>query len=386
MASLYIHIPFCQKKCPYCDFYSIENARGVEGFLGALLREISSCGRAAPFGESVAKEPIETIFFGGGTPSVLSPSQLERILAGLHAVFRVLPDAEITLEANPGRVDCDNLRGYRALGVNRLSLGIQSFDEKELEFLGRIHGAAESVAAIEEARAAGFENLSLDLIYALPGQTRREWEATLRAALEYSPEHISAYSLIVEEGTPLARMVGAGLVTPSPMEIEAAMFEAAMEILTGAGYEHYEVSNYARPGRRCRHNLAYWSHGNYLGFGPSAHSFWHAADWQRARRWWNIANVRTYVERLREGKPAVASGEDLEAAALINERIFLGLRSDGLRMKGVEEDFRFVFQARQRDLVRALREEGLAVLEEGTLRLTSRGYLLCDEIGERFFL
>jgi oxygen-independent coproporphyrinogen-3 oxidase len=283
-------------------------------------------------------------------------------------------------------VDCDNLRGYRALGVNRLSLGIQSFDEKELEFLGRIHGAAESVAAIEEARAAGFENLSFDLIYALPGQTRREWEATLREALKYSPEHISAYSLIVEEGTPLARMVGAGLVSPSGLETEAALFEAAMTILEGAGYEHYEVSNYARPGRRCRHNLAYWSHGNYLGFGPSAHSFWRAADWQRARRWGNIANVRTYAERLREGKPAVASGEDLEAAALINERIFLGLRSDGLRMKAVEEDFRFVFQARQRDLVRALREEGLAVLEEGTLRLTSRGYLLCDEIGERFFL
>jgi oxygen-independent coproporphyrinogen-3 oxidase len=386
MASLYFHIPFCQKKCPYCDFYSVESARGMDDFLDALLREISSCGELVPFGESVVRERVETIFFGGGTPSVLTPSQLERILARVHEVFAVVPGAEITLEANPGRVDAENLRGYRALGVNRLSLGVQSFHEKELRFLGRIHGAGEGVEAIEEAREAGFENLSLDLIYGLPGQTREEWEATLHAALKFSPEHISAYSLIVEEGTPLARMVAAGVVRPSPLETEAALFEATMDVLAEAGYEHYEVSNYAKRGFRCRHNLAYWSHANYLGFGPSAHSFWHDPLWQEARRWWNIANVRTYGERLREGKLPVASGERLEPSALINERIFLGLRSDGVRIKAVEEDFRFAFQARQRELVRALREEGLAVLEEGTLRLTSRGYLLCDEIGERFFL
>jgi oxygen-independent coproporphyrinogen-3 oxidase len=380
MASLYIHVPFCEKKCLYCDFYSVESVTGLEDFLSALVREI------AAYGDFGRKEPVETVFFGGGTPSLLSPSQLERILHAARSSFSIQPDAEITMEANPGTVDLGKLRGYRDLGVNRLSVGIQSFSEKELRFLSRIHDRGEALAAIEDARAAGFENLSCDLIYSLPGQTRMEWEATLDAALDLGPAHISAYSLIVEEQTPLARMVAAGQVVPSLPESEAELYEATMARLEGAGYEHYEVSSYARPGYRCRHNLAYWSHGNYLGFGPSAHSFWHSADWQEARRWWNIANVRTYGERLLWGKLPVASEERLGGDALVNERIFLGLRSDGLRLAAVEKDFRFVFHSRQKELIRGLVEEGLAVLEYGNLRLTSRGYLLCDEIGERLLL
>jgi oxygen-independent coproporphyrinogen-3 oxidase len=380
MASLYFHIPFCEKKCLYCDFYSVETATALEDFLAALVREV------AAYREFGTKEPVETLFFGGGTPSLLSASQLERILNAVRSSFSVLSDAEITLEANPGTVNRDKLRAYRDQGVNRLSFGIQSFDEEELRFLSRIHDRRQALAAIEDGRAAGFDNLSFDLIYSLPGQTREQWEATLRTALGLGPTHISAYGLIVEEQTPLARMVAAGLVTPNPSEAEAALYEVTMACLERAGYEHYEVSSYARPGYRCRHNLAYWSHKNYLGFGPSGHSFWHALDWREGRRWWNIANIRTYCERLVGGKLPVASEERLTGADLINERIFLGLRSDGLRMNAVEEDFRFAFHSRQQELVRALTDEGLAILESGTLRLTPRGYLLCDEIGERLLL
>jgi oxygen-independent coproporphyrinogen-3 oxidase len=270
--------------------------------------------------------------------------------------------------------------------VNRISFGVQSFSDDELAFLSRIHTRAQALAALEGARAAGYDNLSLDLIYSLPGQTPQGWERNLRTALALQPVHLSAYSLIVEEGTPLAHMVRAGTVKPNSPETEAALYELTMACLEKEGYEHYEVSNYARPGHRCRHNLAYWSHKNYLGFGPSGHSFWHTPDWQEGRRWWNIANIRTYCERLGRGKLPVASEERLKGVDLINERIFLGLRSDGLRVAALQNDFRFVFHGRQRELVRALIEEGLAVSEEGTVRLTPRGYLLCDEIGERMLL
>ncbi len=380
MASLYFHIPFCEKKCLYCDFYSLETAPAWEEFLSALIQEI------AAYRHYGLREPVETLFFGGGTPSLLLPRQLERILNAVHASFSVSPNAEITLEANPGTVDCEKLREYRALGVNRLSIGVQSFRDEELRFLSRIHDRRQAFAAIADARAAGFENISLDLIFSLPGQTREQWESTLQAALALLPAHLSAYSLIVEDQTPLRRMVEAGVVTPNAEAAEAELYEAAMAILEEGGYEQYEISNYARPGFRCRHNLAYWSHRNYLGFGPSSHSFWHSSDWKEARRWWNIADLRTYCGRLMEGKLPVAAGEGLAGADLINERILLGLRSDGLQISSLEEDFRFAFHDRQRELVRALTGGGLAVLESGVLRLTPRGYLVCDEISRQLLL
>ncbi len=380
MPSLYLHIPFCEKKCLYCDFYSVENLSGMDDFLKALAGEIE---RYSPYGEG---RRFDTVFFGGGTPSLLRPEQLRVLLSRLRSHFEILPDAEVTLETNPGTVDAGMLRAYRDLGVNRLSIGIQSFDPDELKFLSRIHDSADAIRCYTDARTAGFENVSLDLIYSLPGQTLDRWEANLRRAVDLGPDHLSAYSLIVEDHTPLARMVEAKLVSPNPSEAEAAMYEFTMDFLAARGYEHYEVSNYARPGRRSRHNFAYWSHEDYLGFGPSAHSFWKSADAPSGRRWWNIANVRTYCERLVAGKLPVASEEIVGGKALINERIFLGLRSDGLNIRQAERDFRFEFQARQRELIRALVNENLAVLQDGLLRLTPRGYLLCDEISERLFV
>ena len=373
MRSLYLHIPFCEKKCLYCDFYSIENRSQTGRFLDALVVEI---GRA---GEEHGGVEVETVFFGGGTPSLLAPAELERVLDAVRRSFRLQANAEVTVETNPGTVSADTLRAYRESGVNRLSIGIQSFHPEELRFLDRIHGPEQAEACVRAARDAGFGNLSIDLIFALPGQRRSSWEETLRRAVALGPEHISAYSLIVEPNTPLFRLVEEGKVVPASRDDEAEQYEFTMAFLGAAGYEQYEVSNFARPGFRCRHNLTYWSHGGYLGFGPSAHSFLPAVGGREGRRWWNVGNLVNYLERIEGGRTAVAGEETLSPGQLRNERVFLGLRGSGIAVsdlageKGVE-------------LARDLVADGLATVEAGILRLTSRGYLLCDEISAKLMV
>jgi oxygen-independent coproporphyrinogen III oxidase len=380
MPSLYLHIPFCERKCLYCDFYSVENRTAMDAFLGALGKEIE---RARERGRGVV---FDTIFFGGGTPSLLTPAQLESIMRALHDTYAVHTEAEVTLETNPGTVDRAKLRDYRSLGINRLSVGVQSFHEDELRFLGRIHDRSQAERCVRDGREAGFTNISIDLIYALPGQSAERWEENLQRAVELQPEHLSAYSLIVEDQTPLSRMVRNGEVGVTPPETEAALYERTMSFLADAGYEHYEVSNYARPGRRCRHNVAYWSHEDYIGFGPSAHSFWREDGPASGRRWWNVPSIQTYIERIAAGKLPVMSEERLGSRELVNERIFLGLRSEGIDLARVRGDFRFEFHHRQRELMEDLVAGGLAVVDEGVFRLTPRGYLLCDEISERLML
>jgi oxygen-independent coproporphyrinogen-3 oxidase len=374
VASLYVHIPFCERKCLYCDFYSVTDAERVEDFLAALAQEIAlqeDHGKGSGF---------ETIFFGGGTPSLLTPTQVERILSHLHAAFRIAPDAEVTLEANPGTVTGETLRALRSLGINRLSIGIQSFSDHELKALGRIHDRAEALRCLDLARAAGFDNIGIDLIYSIPGQALAGWEDNLRTAVGLAPQHIAAYSLILEEGTPLARLVEAGAIRINSAELEAQMYEQAMAWLGARGYEHYEVSNYALPGFRCRHNCNYWSHENYLGFGPSAHSFWKEAEGKRGRRWWNVADLSTYVDRLKNGVLPIESEEQVGAKEMLNECIFLGLRSSGVDLARLRSDLNYDPEALQRDTVQWLLDENMAVLESGILRLTSKGFLLCDEI------
>lgn len=377
MASLYIHIPFCVRKCRYCDFYSVEGTEMAEDFLAGLLREISL--------QAEDRDPgiFESIFFGGGTPSLLEPEQVERILSSLRSVFRVSRDAEVTLEANPGTLTMEKLRAFRSLGVNRISLGIQSFHEPELRTLGRIHDRAEALRSIACARDAGFDNISLDLMYSVPGQTASSWEDNLRTAVSLAPQHVAAYSLIVEEGTPLACMVGVGKVRTNPVNLEAEMYQRTMEFLGAHGYEHYEVSNYALPGFRCRHNWAYWSHENYLGFGPSAHSFWKESDGRGGRRWRNVADLSTYRDRLENGWLPVESEEDVGPRQMFDERIFLSLRTGGLDVRKLSQDFEVDFAARRGELMRWMVQEDLAVLEQEFLRLTPKGFLLCDEICSR---
>ena len=374
MTSLYVHIPFCERKCSYCDFYSLEGTGLADEFLAALLKEIG--GRA----DETRAAVVDTVFFGGGTPSLLTTDQLEAILAALGAAFRIAPDAEITLQANPGTVTEQKLRGFRALGVNRLSIGIQSFHDGELRTLGRIHDRAEAIRCLELARAAGFENVGFDLIYAIPGQTLADWEDNLRTAADLAPQHIAAYNLTLEEGTPLAALIRTGAVHPALPDLEAAMYEWTMELLDRRGYEHYEVSNYARPGFRCRHNCTYWSHEEYLGFGPSAHSFRRGSEWAGGCRWWNVSDLSVYLDRLQDGVLPTASEERLGADELLDERIFLGLRSGGLDLRRLLLDFRHDLAAQKRDVLRGMMEGDLASLSDGVLRLRPKGYLVCDEI------
>jgi oxygen-independent coproporphyrinogen III oxidase len=377
LPSLYVHIPLCERKCLCCGFYSVDRPDLIEGFLAALAQEI------ALRGHEWGSRTIQTVFFGGGTPSLLTPRQLEGILSRLHSAFRIATDAEITLEANPGTVNEESLRAFRSLGVNRLSVGIQSFRGEDLGFLGRIHNAAEAFGCVDLSRTVGFDNLGIDLIYAIPGQTLDHWEENLRIALDLAPQHIAAYSLIVEKHTPLARMVRTGRVRIHPADHEARLYERTMEVFAAHGYEHYEVSNYTLPGFCCRHNSAYWDHQDYLGLGPSAHSFRTGAGGTVGERWWNVADLSVYGARLRSGTLPVGGRERIGIRELVSERIFLGLRSSGLDLARLAADLGYDLPTRQREMVKWMAEAGLAGAEGGILRLTAKGYLLCDEVCRR---
>ena len=264
--SLYVHVPFCRSKCAYCDFNSYAGQEGlIPAYVDALLREAAAWSEAA--------ETLDTVYLGGGTPSLLPLSQMERLMTGLHGSFTFAADAEVSLEANPESVDLPNLRGLRELGFNRLSIGVQSFDDRELRFLGRVHDTATAEAAYAAARQAGFANVSLDLIFGLPGQRPAQWRRSLEKALTLEPEHLSLYALTVEEETPLATRIAAGESRAPDEDAQAEMYAWSEEALALAGYEHYEISNWARPGRRCRHNLTYWQSDPYLGLGAGAHSY-----------------------------------------------------------------------------------------------------------------
>jgi oxygen-independent coproporphyrinogen-3 oxidase len=375
MPGIYIHIPFCEKKCLYCDFYSIESMSSMENFLRCLDLEID---RYATF--STGDVEFEAIFFGGGTPSLLSPQAIGSILNRLHKNFRISATAEVTLETNPGTVDLEKLREFLHSGINRLSVGIQSFHDEELKFLSRIHSAKEAKDCIRLAKKAGFDNISLDLIFALPNQGLRAWEENLSTAVSLAPQHISAYSLIVEEGTPLARMVKRGEVLPAAEETESEMYCFTMEYLGSNGYEHYEVSNYAKLGYRCKHNSVYWNHDSYLGFGPSAHSFWWKSPLSKPTRWWNVASVGRYCEMLLRGESAAEGEERLESSDLLMEEIFLGLRSGGIDIHKLQCEYGINLFERYPQKLDRFVQENLLTIDRETVRLTPKGFLLCDGI------
>ena len=374
VGSLYFHFPFCEKKCLYCDFYSVESQVLVNPFLNALQTELELAAASHEPG------PVTTVFFGGGTPSLLSLAQMEKVLNQIYRTWNVSPDAEITLETNPGTVNREKLQGFRSLGVNRLSIGIQSFRSEELKFLDRIHDSQQAVRCVEDARAAGFSNVSIDLIYSLPGQTEKAWIESLQKGLALSPDHVSAYSLIVEERTPLFKLVHEGLVVPSPPETEALLYEKTMEVMAAAGYDHYEVSSYARPGHRCNHNLAYWHHHDYLGFGPSAHSFRKNHDEAHGTRWSNVADVASYVKSLNEQHLPVTFRETVGTKELVEEAIFLGLRSDGIALDILEQSDALERRRTALPIIEDLIDRGMAKRTETGVCLTDKGYLLCDEI------
>lgn len=381
MAGLYLHIPFCEQKCIYCDFYSIapdKEPSDYEGlirrFLAGLDTEIRLRGEEQRFQE----EEFSTIFFGGGTPSLLSPSKILSILEALSSRFRFSEDLEVTLETNPGTVDRAALESFREAGINRISMGVQSFHEDDLRFLTRIHSSAQAKDCMSNAFASGFENVSLDLMFALPNQTMERWSSNLHQAVALNPSHLSCYSLIVEPNTPLARMVQSKQVTPLSPDVDNELYQFTIRFLAEHGYEQYEVSNFAKPGFKSRHNSLYWDHSNYLGFGPSAHSFWNGV------RWWNVANVNAYSEKLEQRHVPVIGEEVLSTDQLMNEEVFLGLRSEGIDVAGFQKKYRKDLLAEHRGKVDQLLASSLATFDGRRLRLTAIGYALCDEICTSF--
>ncbi|HCA78938.1 MAG TPA: coproporphyrinogen III oxidase [Bacteroidetes bacterium] len=383
VSSLYLHIPFCEHKCIYCDFYSVapsetrpEAELPTKRFVESLKREIELRSRDERF-----RVPYETIFLGGGTPSLLSIQELKEIFETLTGSFFVEPDAEITIEVNPGTVDPEKFRAYRALGINRVSMGVQSFHEDDLRFLTRIHSSTQAKQCVRDAYAAGFENVSLDLMFSLPGQTRDRWVSNLKNAVELHPTHVSCYSLIVEPHTPLAKMVETRQVSLLSIDQDAELYESTIEFLAKSGFEQYEVSNFARPGFASKHNKNYWNHSNYLGFGPSAHSFWRVDEADESPgRWWNISSIVGYHEALDRDSLPVAGGERLSREQLLEEEIFLALRSEGVDVGGFQRRYGKDLLSNPASGLNDLISRNMAVLDGGRVRLTPRGYLVCDEI------
>jgi oxygen-independent coproporphyrinogen-3 oxidase len=395
--ALYLHIPFCAVRCAYCDFNTYAGLEASFGpYTAALVQEI----RAA--GGQRGRPAVHTIFIGGGTPTVLPPDLLAHALDTCREAFDVALDAEITSEANPGTVDQARFAALRALGVNRLSMGVQSFDDDELRWLGRIHSATEAEAAFDAARAAGFANLNLDFIFGLPGQEPATWVRTLDRAIALGPEHLSLYSLIVEHDTPLADQVRRGAVTAPDDDLAADLYETACDTLAAAGYEQYEISNWAKgisesTNQRisvhsplairhspfvCHHNLVYWRRESYLGFGAGAHSF----DGAAARRWWNVRPVPEYIRRITQGRPAEADGETLDRRTAMGETMMLGLR---LIQEGVADArFRAQFGAGLDEafgpVIERLTARGLLERLPDRVRLTPRGRLLGNQVFAAF--
>lgn len=372
---LYLHIPFCDTKCGYCDFYSVTNHSSRPQFVKALLNEIRHY-KTTPFSDC----EYDTIYFGGGTPSLLEPQELEQILTHLYDSFKIADNCEVTLEANPGTLSREKLDFYKSMKIDRLSIGIQSFVDKELKFLGRIHDSNQAVKTFQTARQAGFNNISIDLIFATPVQTLKSWLYSLQKAVELQPEHISAYNLIFEEGTPFYKKLMQGQIQQKSENEEINFFNESINQFTKAGYLQYEISNYARnPEYYSRHNYKYWNHTNYLGLGPSAHSYWNK------RRWSNVRALSRYIKNLENGISVVDFSENLSKETLMFERIMLGLRTcEGVNIHEFETNFKESFIYKYSDLNKKLIENEFAVLEQDIFKLTAKGLMICDEILPRF--
>ncbi|UCD38760.1 MAG: radical SAM family heme chaperone HemW [Fidelibacterota bacterium] len=369
LAGIYVHIPLCKSKCRYCDFYSLPDREdATDRLVQCISQEIHQVAMRAH------EWQFDTLYIGGGTPSLLSPHHLEHILASLERVVGITQLREITLEANPGEAPDDKLYAFRQLGVNRISFGFQSFDPDLLRFLGRLHDPGDCHASFTAARKAGFENISADLLFGIPGQTLERWKSDLAELTNMGPEHISTYSLTVEEGTELHAMVSAGKVSMPDEDLEVAMYVWAREYLRGRGYHTYEISNCAREGKICRHNLHYWQIDPYLGFGPAAHGF------DGKRRTWNIRSLDGYIQSLEEGRSPVAGGEDVSAHQFYNEKVAFGLRlsagvsvTDDLGYEDVK-DYTGQFAAQLQ------RWEDCLILSDDRLSLTEQGVMLADTI------
>ncbi len=369
--SLYLHVPFCTRTCPYCNFYQVAYRDGREGsFVEGVLEEAAIVRRELVPDGAV----VETLYWGGGTPSLLSPAAVARLVTGIQELFDLAPGVEFTVEANPGEAPPDVLSSLRQAGANRLSLGCQSFQPERLAFLGRLHTAEQNRRAFEDARAAGFDNVSLDLIFNLPPEFPREgWRRDLQEALALAPEHVSVYGLTLEPRTAFGRRAERGELALLDADSYAAEYLLTCAALERAGYLHYETSSFARPGRESAHNSGYWSGRGYLGLGPAAHSLW------EGRRWANVSSLERWLAGVRAGAPEREADDRSDPAAQYAEVLYLGLRSSaGLPAAELQGEpgplGRFTADLLDRELGRE---------ERGRLVLTDEGHLVLDEIVAR---
>ncbi len=368
MAGIYLHIPFCKRRCIYCDFFSTTRGEVRESYVRALCHELELRR------DYLHGEEIETIYLGGGTPSQLQQEDFERIFSHIYKVYRVKPDAEVTLEANPDDLTPAYIAMLRTLPFNRLSMGIQTFREETLQLLHRRHTAAQAIRAFHDCREAGFDNISIDLMYGLPGETLPAWERDLEQALTLRPEHISAYHLIYEEGTTLWKLREQHRVEEADEDLSLSLFSTLIDRLAAAGYTHYEISNFCLPDRHSRHNSSYWTGKKYLGAGPSAHSY------DGVSRQWNIASLDEYIEGIHRGTPAFEV-EELDLYTRYNDFIITGIRTVwGLSLTRLRQEFGEALYNYCLRMARPHLQQGTLEQQGDILRLTRKGIFISDGI------
>ncbi|MCX6322223.1 MAG: radical SAM family heme chaperone HemW [Bacteroidia bacterium] len=374
MAGIYIHIPFCKKLCFYCDFYHIISSDDNSAFVDTLLTE------ASLRQDYLGTEAVSTIYFGGGTPSVFSIKELGKILDGINKIFRVEENCEITIELNPDDVNSIYLDGLKKLNINRISLGIQSWRDSDLKMLNRRHNSAQAAMALKETFNAGFENVTIDLIYGIPGMSVQEWASNLDFSFSFDIKHLSAYHLTFEPGTVLGKMLEKGLISEIEEEESASLFNTLIEKSESAGFIHYEISNFGKPGYFSVHNSNYWKQVNYLGLGPSAHSF------NGYSRQWNISDVKGYIKSVNTGK-SFFEKEELDIKARFNEYIMTSLRTMwGIDLEYIEKTFEKEGYDYVVNLAGKFRDYGLMKQDKKTLVLTNQGKMISDNIISEFMM
>ncbi|MBO6535428.1 MAG: radical SAM family heme chaperone HemW [Balneolaceae bacterium] len=372
MSGLYLHIPFCKQACSYCDFYFVTRHHQKQDFVDALIKEIESYRNSR-----ITKEPIKSVYFGGGTPSLLNANQFEQILEAIAKTFKLAVE-ELTVEMNPDDVKPGYLGDLKSLGINRASMGVQSFDESLLAFMHRAHNRAEALKSLEYLSTAGFDNFTVDLIYGNPGQSLEVLESDIETLLSFNPPHISAYSLTVEPHTRLGKQVELGRIIAPEDDQVATHFDTIVSRLADAGIHQYEVSNYAKPGHEAVHNSAYWSHQNYLGLGPAAHSLWWEADRAQAQRWRNESDLKSYINDPINQKVEI---ETLNLTSLAEERLMLGLRTkQGVSFSELQSRYQYLLSEKQRDYLNKRQVDGFVMHNEDSIALTPDGLKIADSI------
>jgi oxygen-independent coproporphyrinogen-3 oxidase len=373
MAGIYLHIPFCKQACNYCNFHFSTSLRNKNDFVAALLKEIFLQR------EYLEKEAIETIYFGGGTPSLLTIEDVRLIMQNISSAFNILSDAELTLEANPDDINHEKLKQWKSAGINRLSIGVQSFFEEDLNWMNRAHNAKQAVESISAAQQNGFNNITIDLIYGNPTLSNDKWKQNVEKAINLNIPHLSCYALTVEQKTPLNKMIEQKKVANISPDVQAEQFIILMDFMKGAGYEHYEISNFAKPGKRSRHNSSYWQGKKYLGLGPSAHSY------NGVERRWNVANNNQYIESLNQNEVAFEK-EELSATQKLNEYIMISLRTmEGCDLNYIKKKFGETKKERIiENAMKFIEQENLELKNE-ILILSKKGKLLADGIASDLF-